>query len=136
MTTIHTVDESSGQAVLVVAVLSGDLETQIVLNLTTSDDSAVGKWYTVGKPCQTVVKVVHNNLLLFTAPGDYTHQDIQITFGPMSQSAAVRIPIVDDTLDEDSMERFTVSLILDTDNPRVTVSPDLAEVRIIDNDGK
>ena len=71
-----------------------------------------------------------------TAPDDYDRQDVQITFGPASQTVQVPVPIVDDTLDEESVERFTASLVQDTVNPRVTVNPDEAEVRIIDNDGK
>ena len=41
--TTYTVNEGSGPAVLIVQVISGDLETQIVVNLTTFDDSAVGR---------------------------------------------------------------------------------------------
>ena len=43
---------------------------------------------------------------------------------------------MDDQLDEENIERFTASLTQDTVNPRVTVNPDLAEVQIIDNDGR
>ena len=72
----------------------------------------------------------------YIAPGDYASQDIQITFGPDSRAVSVPVPIVDDQLDEENIERFTASLTQDTVNPRVTVSPDQAEVQIIDNDGK
>ena len=48
----------------------------------------------------------------------------------------VLVPIIDDLLDEEDLERFTASLTLVTDNPRVMIDPPMAEVLIRDNDGK
>ena len=45
------------------------------------------------------------------------------------------VPIVDDNLDEEELERFIASLTRVTDNPRVTIDPDQADVFIRDNDG-
>ena len=42
------------------------------------------------------------------------------------------VPIVDDNIDEADVERFTVSLALETDNPRVTISPSDADIYIED----
>ena len=46
------------------------------------------------------------------------------------------MPIEDDDLDEEDLERFIATLALVTDNPRVEIDPPLAEVIIEDNDGK
>jgi hypothetical protein len=48
----------------------------------------------------------------------------------------VDVPIIDDDLDEEDIERFIASLTLVTDNPRVMIRPPMAEVFIQDNDGK
>ena len=48
----------------------------------------------------------------------------------------ILVPIEDDLLDEEDLERFTASLVLVTDNPRVQIAPPQAEVIIEDNDGK
>jgi hypothetical protein len=48
----------------------------------------------------------------------------------------VDVPINDDDFDEEDIEKFTASLRLVTDNPRVEISPPMAEVFIQDNDGK
>ena len=48
----------------------------------------------------------------------------------------VLVPIQDDDLDEEDLERFIATLELVTDNPRVQIAPPLAEVIIEDNDGK
>ena len=45
------------------------------------------------------------------------------------------VSIVDDDLDEIDSENFTASLVRVTDNSRVTIDPELAEVTIEDNDG-
>ena len=42
------------------------------------------------------------------------------------------VPIVDDSMDEADVERFTISLALETDNPRVMISPSVAEIYIED----
>ena len=42
------------------------------------------------------------------------------------------VPIVDDNIYEADVERFTVSLALETDHPRVTISPSVAEIYIED----
>lgn len=47
----------------------------------------------------------------------------------------ISVPIVDDNVDEMDLERFTALLERVTDNPRVTINPEGAEVVIQDNDG-
>ena len=47
----------------------------------------------------------------------------------------VPVSIENDNLDEADYENFTASLVLVTDNDRVTINPELAEVTIEDNDG-
>ena len=71
-----------------------------------------------------------------TAPDDYTSVLQTLTFRSRLPSMTVLVPIIDDLLDEEDLERFTASLTLVTDNPRVTIAPPMAEVLIRDNDGK
>ena len=71
-----------------------------------------------------------------TAPDDYTSVLQTLTFRSRLPSMTVLVPINDDDLDEEDLERFTASLTLVTDNPRVTINPPMAEVLIVDNDGK
>ncbi len=58
-----------------------------------------------------------------------------LTFSSRLPSMVVDVPIIDDDLDEEDIERFIASLTLVTDNPRVTIRPPMAEVFIQDNDG-
>ena len=72
-----------------------------------------------------------------TAPIDYTSVLGQaLTFRSRLPSMTVLVPIIDDLLDEEDIERFTANLTLVTDNPRVEIAPPMAEVLILDNDGK
>ena len=71
-----------------------------------------------------------------TAPDDYTSVLQNLTFRSRLPSMTVLVPINDDLLDEEDLERFTASLTLVTDNPRVSIVPPMAEVLIVDNDGK
>ena len=71
-----------------------------------------------------------------TAPDDYATQNTSLTFNSVTTQLLVPVPIVDDELDEEDEERFTALLNLVTNNPRVTIDPAMAEVLIVDNDGK
>ena len=72
-----------------------------------------------------------------TDPADYTSVlDRSLTFNTQLPPMTVPVPIIDDDLDEEDLERFTASLVLVTNNPRVQIAPPLAEVIIEDNDGK
>ena len=71
------------------------------------------------------------------APGDYTGiLDQALTFSSRLPPMTVLVPIKDDFLDEEDLERFMTTMVLVTDNPRVLINPPLAEVIIEDNDGK
>ena len=74
---------------------------------------------------------------LHTAPEDYTGIFNQaLTFSTRLPPMTVLVPINDDDLDEEDRERFTASLVLLTNNPRVQIAPPQTEVIIEDNDGK
>ena len=74
--------------------------------------------------------------LFYSAPSDYTGVLNQaLTFSSPSPSMNVPVPIINDDFDEEDTETFFASLVLDTNNPRVLISPSLAEVIIMDNDG-
>ena len=62
-------------------------------------------------------------------PGDYTGiLDRALTFSPQLPSMTVLVPIEDDLIDEEDLERFTVSLILVTDNALVLIALPQVEV--------
>ena len=64
---------------------------------------------------------------------DFNSISMQITFGPEQLSAAVQVPIVNDTIIENT-EMFTATL--STAEINVMIIDDTATVTIIDNDGK
>ena len=73
---------------------------------------------------------------MYTAPDDYTGiQNRSLTFSTPLPPMSIPVTILDDLFDEEDIERFTASLTLVTDNPRVQIDPSLAEVLIEDDDG-
>ena len=72
------------------------------------------------------------DILYTTAPLDYTSVTNQLTFGPGTQKLTV--DIMNDNLDEPE-EEFMATLTLITHSSNVRVYPDLATIRIIDDDG-
>ena len=73
---------------------------------------------------------------MYTAPDDYIGiQNRSLTFSTPLPPMSIPVTILDDLLDEEDIERFTASLTLVTDNPRVQIDPSLAEVLIEDDDG-
>ena len=60
--------------------------------------------------------------------------DFRLTFSPTVSSSMIPIGIIDDFVLEDMIENFTA--ILSSAVPRLELSPDLATVDIVDNDGK
>ena len=72
-----------------------------------------------------------------TAPNDYTgQQDEPIPISSSVTESIFPVPIEDDNLTEEELERFTASLTLVTVNPRVTIAPEQADIFIQDNDSK
>ena len=53
--TTYNVDEGEGDAVLEVRIISGSLQTEIVVNFTTADDSAVCKFWFQPKVINRVI---------------------------------------------------------------------------------
>ena len=80
----------------------------------------------------TIYKSEHHVSFLLSPtapPGDYTGiLDRALTFSPQLPSMTVLVPIEDDLIDEEDLERFTVSLILVTDNALVLIALPQVEV--------
>ena len=106
---VHAVDESDGEVVLTVEVISGILTEEVTLTYTTEDGSA-------------------------TSPGDYTGANVVSipALSAMTQSVTFRVTIVDDMAAE-STEQFFVDLA-GTLPAGVTLAPSRATVTITDTD--
>ena len=80
----------------------------------------------------------HDFPFLLTATGDdpdyMSRTDVQLTLSSSQMEAFINVSINDDSIFE-ADERFTASLSLGIANDRVIISPDQAEVTILDNDG-
>ena len=66
-------------------------------------------------------------------PGDYTSVSVTLTFDGSTDRQCENIPLEDDMILE-GVEEFNV--VLESDEERVTLSPERAVVRITDDDGK
>ena len=133
----HSVLESAGFVLLNIAVLNGSVGTDIVLDLSTIDDSALGGYY---YECMYVCIISPWNHLTDTEDyGAITAQTV--TFTPTSpQSVQVNVAIADDSRFETLEENFQASLTLISPvniiRPNaITIAPDLANVIIQDDDG-
>ena len=106
---VYAVDESDGEVVLTVEVISGVLTEEVTLTYTTEDGSA-------------------------TSPGDYTGANVVSipALSAMTQSVTFRVTIVDDMAAE-STEQFFVDLA-GTLPAGVTLAPSRATVTITDTD--
>ena len=136
-----TVLESAGFVLLNIAVLNGSVGTYIVLDLSTIDDSALGGYYYV---CTRGMYVLYHLGMLpsLIDTEDYGAITAQtVTFTPTSpQSVQVNVTITDDSRFETLEENFKASLTLISPvnivRPNaITISPDLANVIIQDDDG-
>ena len=64
---------------------------------------------------------------------DYTITSSNLTFSTTMSSQTVTIPILEDTIVEDSE---TIIVTLTSADPAATLNPQSATVTIVDNDGK
>ena len=77
------------------------------------------------------------DLLSLSEPEDYSAVSRVLTFlSPLSVRGTIRIPIEDDTIDDDGESFFVDLFIPPEDMDSVQLSPQRTVVRIIDNDGK
>ena len=104
----YTVVENAGSVTLTVAVISGMLTENVILNYMTSDGSAV-------------------------ASSDYTLTTGPLTLSPGDTEKTIVVPIVNDDLFEND-EMFTVRLLLSGTPAGVTLDPAIATVTITDNE--
>ena len=112
METTYNGSESSGEILVVVGVLTGELSAPVTVRLSTMDATAL-------------------------SPADYQSVDQTLTFTPDQRTLTISVPVVDDQIDEND-ETLTGNLELvspDTD-AAPTISPDFAVLRIDDNDSK
>ena len=65
---------------------------------------------------------------------DYQSVPAMLTFSSSQPQINVSVPIIDDGMNEPD-EMFSVNLTRLTDNSRVAIRPDTADVVIIDDDG-
>ena len=104
----YTVDESAGEVVLTVSVISGDLTEDVMLNYMTQGGTA-------------------------TTVEDYTSMFGILTLSPGDTEKTIMVPIVNDDLFEND-EMFTVHLFLSGAPAGITLDPAIATVTITDND--
>lgn len=84
-----------------------------------------------------LITITKNYLLMYGIGGmDYDATASQLAFSASESRACMEIPITDDIISE-PMEHFAVSLTFPGLLPEGTaVMPDLANITIVDNDGK
>ena len=72
----------------------------------------------------------------YSALGDYTGVQEQLTFGPSVSEVQVSIPITDDIVYEPNTEQLGAQLTLATTGAAVDIVRPTATVDIVDNDSK
>ena len=119
----YTVDESDG-TVEVCVVLTGTIERNVSVTISTSDGS------TIGRP----TFVYYFQLHFSTAPDVYTSTETDLTFTPGRDRLCVNIPIGNNTVVERN-ENFTVTVT--SNDPSVQIEPNSnSTATIVDDDGK
>ena len=109
--TTYRVDENGGNAVVRVAVLTGQIAPGVNIDVrySTSFDSAM-------------------------ADSDYTTNTGMLRFNSKDIVHTIMIPITDDEIYEDAVERFTIDLTLVSSLARVSAAPAVSEILITDDD--
>ena len=100
--------EDQGTVEVCARLMEGTLAREVVITFLTEDDSAQD-------------------------PGDYTSVSVTLTFDGSTDRQCEGIPLEDDMILE-GVEEFDV--VLESDEERLTLSPERAVVRITDDDGK
>ena len=131
----YTIEESGGTVMLSVSVQHISEAENIIITLTTSDDTAQCMLVLLYSIHALSCVIVQSQVWYYcpTAPADYTSvTGVSLTFTRGRTSQSVNITIRDDTTVEDS-ESFVVNAAI---FPSVRLAPDTANIHIMDNDGE
>ena len=135
--TAYTTSENNGTITVCAQISSGNLETEVGINLTTVDDTATSAGYQIYIYYFTRIRYITNNY--FSDPADFLATDVQLSFSEGSSVGNLTctdIQILNDTILE-SVETFEV--LLKAVDANVTMLPAIASkatVVILDSDGK
>ena len=81
----------------------------------------------------------HYSAIISDSNSDYSITSSSVTIGPFSQAsrrACVTVDITDDTVAE-NLETFSAMLVISSNSPdRLTITPSVTVVAILDNDGE
>ena len=125
----YTISEGKG-TVTVCSVVSNITEQAVQVVISSQPDSAEGQL-----ACSTVQVIVPSDeCLLFIDFADFSPSQFTVTFeAGQSQCQCVQIPIVDDSIYENSE---MIHVLLENITSDVTVAMGMSTVIILDNDGK
>ena len=146
----YSTNESAGVLTVQVGVISGSLQTDVILNLSTIDVTAVGELLNRMYGYSNVNSIIaiscsynnySNNICtphsLMSDGSDYEALvSVPLTFSPSSTLVEVKVTIIEDNVLE-SDESFNLILSHSLAVTRgVQINPASAEASIIDNDSK
>ena len=119
---------------LTVAVLGTTvLGREVTVRFSTSDLSATSQFTII---IMSVIRIYSFFFFSVTAGSDYNSTVTDLTFSSNVQRIVVRVPILQDSAIEGT-EQFRASLsLVQSNGVNVTVSPDQATVKILDDEGK
>ena len=132
LNTSYTVNENDGVADIQIGVIRGSLERPVAVRFSTNADSASGKLL-IDHVCKYSAKK-HLSSCMHADSSDYSgFAEIEFTVTRMVDAS---VSLIDDTVFE-LTEQFGASLAFPgAPPPRVTLTPDAAQVTILDNDGQ
>ena len=110
METTYNGSESSGEILVVVGVLTGELSAPVTVRLSTMDATAL-------------------------SPADYQSVDQTLTFTPDQRTLTISVPVVDDQVDEEEESVLATLALEGLGDQNVQIQPDQATLLIADDDG-
>ena len=127
----YTVNETDGSVTLMVRLISGVLERDVIVNFETTPGSAT--------PTGSLKKInlkynVRLHKMCILVPADYERTVRLLTFSPTVNVNPVPVTIFNDNIHEDS-ERFFGNLAAAADQPAI-LNPSTAVVTIIDDNDR
>ena len=124
----YSVREDAGGVSVTLSVQAGTLGRDVILTMTTMNSTAMRELLNVWS--QASVNIV---LFVISAAGtQYTHASTDVTFNAGITTQMVTVPILDNTMVEDSMSLFSV--VLTSTDSAVVLNPATADVTIEDDD--
>jgi hypothetical protein len=108
--TMYSASEADGVRVVAVTVLQGELSGPVVVRMATTDGTAI-------------------------SGSDYNGVNLTLTFGQVTTTIAVTVPILEDNIDEED-ETLLARLVLEeaVEGLRILIQPEEAVLTIEDND--